>query len=155
MYIVTCKDCGKTYQAARNRDGYCESCRARRMAETRHRYYEKRKEHRKEVSNTIPRCENCGKKFVPSNDSQKLCEKCQFLKESNYRMTNSNQYRKEHTDAIQFKVPKGNREVLKECAADRGMNLTEFILDSIRLNQSIYSLPEEERQKIYDILEQN
>ncbi len=152
MFEVTCKECGKKYQSEKNRDGYCEVCRSRRIAETKHKYYETRKAKRDEIRKKVDRCENCGKKFKPKKSDQKLCEECQYLKESNYRMTASNQYRKDHTDVIQFKVPKGMRADLKKYAADHGMNMTALIMNSIELFQKFLALPDDQRDQVNELI---
>ncbi len=155
MYEVTCMECGKKYFSDINRNGYCEVCRSKRIAETKHNYYEARKVRRAEVKNTLVRCADCGKLFNAVNAYQKRCEKCQLLREQNYKMTASNQYRKEHTDVIQFKVPKGERDELKKYAASQNMTLTSLILRSVEFYKDINELPEEEIRQIHEMISKN
>lgn len=155
MYEVTCTECGKKYLSAVNRDGYCEECRSRKIAETKHNYYETRKVKRAEVRETLKKCKNCGKVFNAVKSDQELCEKCQYLKESNYKMTASNQYRKDFNDVIQIKVPKGQRAEIKKVAGKYGMNVTDYFRTSIDFFDTVHSLPKAELDKIYAIIEEN
>ena len=148
MYEVTCKECGKKYFAEKNADGYCEVCRSRKITGSRHKYYEKRKENKAKVKGTLVKCEQCGKLFSPVNSAQKLCESCQYLKEIGYKMTASNNYRKENNDVIQFKVKKGERDKLRQYASDIGMNLTELLLTGIETVKYLNSLPDDKRREI-------
>lgn len=132
-YLVACKICGNPYESKINRRGYCEKCRLEKLAESKHKYYLKRKEHNSEIKDLLKPCAQCGKLFDARHTSQTLCDVCQLLKERNYKMSSSNEYRKNMVDCIQFKVPKGKREVIKAYAAERGMNLTELILESLKL----------------------
>ena len=152
MYQVTCIECGKKYESAVKRDGYCEECRSKKIAETKHKYYESRKLKRAETKKTLKNCERCDRLFDPVKSDQTLCARCQLLKEQNYKMTASNQYRKDFNDVIQIKVPKGRRAVLKETAGKYGMNLTSFILRSIDFFDNVYSLPLEDIENIEAIV---
>ena len=152
MYPVTCVECGKEYFSAVNRNGYCDECRSKKIAETKHNYYETRKVKRAEVRDKLKKCTECGRIFNAVKSDQELCDKCQFLKENNYRMTASNQYRKDFKDVIQIKVQKGRRDELKEIAGKYGMNLTTLIVQSIDFYQSVYDLPREDIDKIEAII---
>ncbi|MBQ9531625.1 MAG: hypothetical protein IJR70_06095 [Eubacterium sp.] len=133
MFDVICKDCGTGYTSKVNKNGLCEVCRARHIAETKRNYYiNKRKEHNKAVKDTLTYCEKCGKLIAPkSGTSGGLCETCQLLKEQKYKTKNTIRYRKEHYDCIQFKVAKGERDKLRKYAEERGMNLAEFVRTSM------------------------
>ena len=152
MFEVTCKDCGKKYNSDINRDGYCEVCSSKHIAESKHKYYENRKQTRAETKEKLTACEQCGRLFDAKNSAQKLCSICQLLKEREYKMTASNQYRKENQDVIQFKVPKGRRDELKDYASSRGLTLTGLVLDSVRLYQDIFSLPDDQIDKIFELI---
>ncbi len=152
MFEVTCKECGKKYFSDKNSDGYCEVCRSCRIAKAKHKYYEKRKNDRKRVKGTLVKCEKCGTLFSPVNSAQTLCEKCQYIKEKEYKMTASNNYRKENNDVIQFKVKKGERDKLKSYAKENGMNVTELITAGISFLKAYNSLPLDKQKEIDEIL---
>ncbi len=152
MFNVICKDCGKEYHSDINRNGYCEECRSKRIAKSKHKYYESRKGTRADIKDKLTACEQCGRLFDAKMSSQKLCSICQLLKERNYRMTSSNQYRKDNQDVIQIKVPKGMRDDLKKYAASRNMSLTSLIRLSLELEKSIYSLPQERIDRITELI---
>lgn len=136
-YTVKCKDCGKIYLAGRNCAGYCETCRAERIAATKQRYYEKRKEHNKEVNKELSICVECGKRFNPVNASQLRCSACQRCKEREASRQSTYKNRREKVDCIQFRVPKGEREKLKSLAEEHGMSLTELILEALERYKSV------------------
>lgn len=152
MFELTCIECGKKYFSERNKDGYCELCRSRKIADSKHKYYENRKHTRAEVKSKLTACEQCGRLFDAKNSAQKLCSICQLLKEREYKMTASNQYRKDNQDVIQFKVPKGRRDELKAYAESQRRTLTTLILDSLRLFEDIHKQPEERVREIYELI---
>ena len=135
-YTVKCKECGKIYLAGINRAGYCETCRTARAAATKHKYYEKRKEHNKEVNKELVACVVCGKRFNPVNALQLRCSACQRCKEREAGRQATYKNRREKVDCIQFRVPKGEREKLKAFAEEHGMSLTEFILEALEQYKS-------------------
>ena len=133
MFEVTCKDCGCKYLANRNRDGYCETCRSERIAQTKRKYYEHRKVNNNEMKDQLSRCVKCGKLFNAVNSRQTLCGACQLCKEREQHRQETYKNRREKADCIQFRVQKGKRKEIKAYAAERGMNITELILESLKL----------------------
>ena len=86
-YLVACKNCGIPYESKINRRGYCEKCRLEKLAESKHKYYLKRKGHNSEVKDLLRPCAQCGKLIDTRYTSHKLCDVCQLLKERNYKET--------------------------------------------------------------------
>lgn len=151
-YEVKCIGCGTDYIAHSNRDGYCPECKAKRAAQTRHRYYEKRKQNNKAIKEELLACVDCGKLINAILSSQKRCPTCQLVHERDMKKQNTIDYRREHFDCIQVKVPKGEREEIKRMAAENGDSLQSLYTKGEKLYNAIYALSEGDRNKVLEML---
>lgn len=151
-YEVNCIGCGTSYIAHSSRDGYCPECKAKRAAQTRHRYYEKRKHEQKEAKRGLVDCVICGKLFNAVLSDQKRCPTCQLVHERDIKRANTIDYRRERYDCIQVKVPKGERELIKQIASDNGDTLQSLYTKGQKLYKALYALDQSDRDRILDIL---
>ena len=151
-YEVKCIGCGTDYIAHSSRNGYCPECKAQRAAQTRHRYYEKRKQNNKAIKEELLACTICGKLFNSALSDRKRCPTCQLVHERDIKRQNTIDYRREHFDCIQIKVPKGEREEIKRMAAANGDSLQSLYTKGEKLYNAIYALSESERNKVLKAL---
>lgn len=151
-YEVKCIGCGIDYIARINRNGYCPVCKAERAAQSRHRYYEKRKQNNKAIKAELIDCEICGKLFNAVLSDQKRCPACQLVHERDNKRQNTIDYRRKHFDCIQIKVPKGKREDIKQMAAVNGDSLQSLYTKGEKLYNAIYALSESDRDRVLEML---
>ena len=151
-YEVNCIGCGMSYTAHSKRDGYCPLCKADRAAQSRHKYYEKRKQEQKETKRGLVDCVICGKLFNAVLSDQKRCPTCQLVHERDIKRQNTIDYRREHFDCIQIKVPKGEREEIKRMAAANGDSLQSLYTKGEKLYNALYALDQSDRDRILDML---
>lgn len=137
-YKVKCRECGKVYTANVNRNGLCTECKAIKTAESKHKYYNKRKANggslKKEPIFKI--CVDCGKEF-DTTGTQTRCPECARKLIDN----NKNKKRAEQTTTLSLRLPKHVHEELKTLASDNGLSLTSLILQSNEFYKTFLNLP--------------
>lgn len=71
------------------------------------------------------------------------------------RTTYKNQFNQDHYERINFSVPKGMKQVIKDFAADKGMSVNSYLVDLIRKDQEgifdTMQIAEKNRQQILSI----
>lgn len=135
MYQHECKRCGNIYESGSRTVGYCSECRKERQKERNKAYQERKNNGEVRAIGSADVCANCGKPYIVKTGSQILCPECI---EKGVKLTKSKsntKYRDKTYDTVRFYVPKGEREKLKEFAADHNMSLNEFVNFSISLGK--------------------
>ena len=148
-YLVKCRNCGKLYSAQSNRIGLCNDCKALSTANSKHKYYEKRKAKGLPLKNEpfYTKCEVCGKGFY-SDGGQKICSVCARQK----NIADNNAFRSDNTDSLSLRVPKGMRDEMKQIASDNGLTLTSLVMRGYYFEKTFLDLPPEKQQQIRSIL---
>ena len=149
-YKVKCRECGKEYTANVNRNGYCDECKAKKTAEARHKYYNKRKANGGSLKYVVHLeiCEDCGMKFETTG-TQKRCPYCA----QKYNTKQNNEYRNSHTDSLSLRLPIGVRDEMKTVANYHGLSLTSLLLQSYDQYKRFLGLSNDEQAAIRSILE--
>lgn len=148
-FKVKCRECGKEYTANVNRNGYCDECKAKKTAEARHKYYNKRKANGGSLKYEphLEICEDCGIKFETTG-TQKRCPYCA----QKYNTKQNNEYRNSHTDSLSLRLPIGVRDEMKDIASHNGLTLTSLILMNFDYYKLFLNLSLDDQKKVLSIL---
>ena len=151
-FEVTCKNCGKKYIAKVNRNGFCDDCRAVKLSETKHRYYEKRKQKYFEVKPPQEAlCTMCGKTFM-TQLNEHICPDCKLITSREKAIKRSNEHRKYTSDPISVRFEAGTLSQLKDTAQINKISVQELLRRGCRMYTQYLCLTDKERSLIDDIL---
>ena len=151
-FEVTCTNCGKKYTAKVNRHGLCEDCRAIKISETKHRYYEKQKQKYFELKTPEDAvCTKCGKHFLTQR-SETICPDCKLIISREKAIKRSNKIRAYSSDPVSVRFEPGTLSQLKDTAEVNLISVNELLRRGCRMYTAYLNLNDEDRKLIDEIL---
>ncbi len=128
MKIFTCKMCGKEFESEANHAYYCTDCRAERQRD-RSRAYNAKKKNNEKTNNigSSAICEKCGKEYVRAGGNQRVCENCRLSVRKKNNQKPHDEYVSRNYDVIKVYVKKGERDRIKQMAAEFNVSVNELV----------------------------
>ena len=151
-FKVTCIKCGKKYDAKVNRNGLCDDCRAIRISETKHKYYEKQKQRYFDIKpphEVI--CTKCGKTFM-TQLNENICPDCKLVISREKAIKSSNKKRSYSSDPVSVRFEAGTLSQLKDTAEVNKLSVPELLRRGCQMYTEYLCLDDKDRSSIDEIL---